>query len=184
MASEEQVRQYLAHWFQLGKKVLIDNGQQALLPEPVFRGDRYSQEFEDCWRRIISPLAGESHLEGTHETIAELLTSEWEIILCSRCVMPIPLPTRGLPPECCPCFDLPLWPNTDVPKPRSAVNTKSHLRDICDRLEETNAREASLNPTPNSEIAFTPIPLDIPVCQCPSNIPQAPNLTTAASSAD
>jgi hypothetical protein len=54
MASEQEVRQYLAYWFQLGKKVLIRNGQESLLPQPVIQGDRYSQAFEDCWQQILA----------------------------------------------------------------------------------------------------------------------------------
>ena len=60
MASENQVREYIAYWFQLGKKVLIRNGSEALLPQPVITGDRYSHEFEECWQKIISPDSGDS----------------------------------------------------------------------------------------------------------------------------
>ncbi len=74
MASEQQVKQYLAYWFQLGKRLLIRGGEEALLPVPVIQGDRYSQAFEDCWKKISAPNAGDCHLEGTGQTIAELLT--------------------------------------------------------------------------------------------------------------
>jgi hypothetical protein len=43
MASESEVRKYIAYWFQLGKKVLIRNGSEALLPKSVIAGDRYSK---------------------------------------------------------------------------------------------------------------------------------------------
>jgi hypothetical protein len=59
MASESEVRTYIAYWFQLGKKVLIRNGSEALLPKSVIAGDRYSSEFEDCWQKIISPESGD-----------------------------------------------------------------------------------------------------------------------------
>ena len=51
MASESEVRKYIAYWFQLGKKVLIRNGSEGLLPKSVNAGDRYSNEFEECWQK-------------------------------------------------------------------------------------------------------------------------------------
>ncbi|CBN57131.1 MULTISPECIES: hypothetical protein [Kamptonema] len=134
MASQNQVRKYLAYWFQLGKKVLIHNGSETLLPKSVIAGDRYSKEFEDCWQKIISSEAGDCYLEGTRETIAELLTPAWEIDPCARCAMPIPLRHQGMPPDCCPCFDLPSWPDNEIPKPRSPVSNQAQLSDIRNRL--------------------------------------------------
>jgi hypothetical protein len=141
MASEQQVKQYLAYWFQLGKKVLIDNGREALLPQPVIRGDRYSEEFERCWQIIISPEAGECYLEGTDETIAQLLTPAWEVTPCSRCMMPVPVLNVGVASLVCPCFDLSSWPNTEVPTPRSPVDSKSRLKDICQQLQMANQKD-------------------------------------------
>lgn len=98
MASAQEVRQYLAYWFQLGKRVVIRNGQESLLPQPVFQGDRYSQAFENCWQILTSPESGDCYLDGTQETIAELLTSEWVINPCARCTMPIPVRDRAMFP--------------------------------------------------------------------------------------
>ncbi len=134
MASENQVKKYIAYWFQLGKKVLIRNGSEALLPKPVFAGDRYSHEFEQCWQKIISSDSPDSYLQGTQETIAQLLTPAWDISACARCAMPVPLRDAGMPPELCPCNDLTNWPNTEMPQPRSPVSTKSQLSGIRDRL--------------------------------------------------
>jgi hypothetical protein len=44
MANKHEVKKYLAHWFQLGKKVVIENGKEILSPQPVLKGDRYSPE--------------------------------------------------------------------------------------------------------------------------------------------
>ncbi|WP_293147976.1 MULTISPECIES: hypothetical protein [unclassified Microcoleus] len=137
MASESEVRKYIAYWFQLGKKVFIRNGSEALLPKSVIAGDRYSSEFEECWQKIISPDSGDCHLQGTNETIAELLTPAWEISPCARCAMPVVFQQTGMPPECCPCYDLPNWPDTEMPQPRSPVSTKSQLSSIRDRLLRT-----------------------------------------------
>jgi hypothetical protein len=134
MASEQEVRQYLAYWFQLGKKVLIRNGQESLLPQPVIQGDRYSQEFEDCWQQILATESGDSYLEGTEETVTQLLTPGWKVSSCARCEMPVPIRNVGMPPLSCPCNDLSSWPNTEVPAPRSPVNTQAQLTDIRNRL--------------------------------------------------
>jgi hypothetical protein len=137
MASESEVKKYIAYWFQLGKKVFIRNGSEALLPKSVIAGDRYSSEFEECWQKIISSDSGDCHLQGTNETIAELLTPAWEISPCARCAMPVVFQQTGLPPECCPCYDLPNWPDTEMPQPRSPVSTKLQLSSIRDRLLRT-----------------------------------------------
>jgi hypothetical protein len=119
MATSSQVKQYLAYWFQLGKKAIVQNGQQSLLPQPVVRGDAYSREFEDCWHFILSPESGDCYLEGTPQTIKQLLSPEWEI---------------GVQPAGCPCSDLPSWPNRELPIPRSPINTQKYLNEICRRL--------------------------------------------------
>lgn len=134
MASAQEVRHYLAYWFQLGKHILIRNGQERLLPQPVIQGDRYSQEFEDCWQRITAPDAGDCYLEGTEETIAQLLSPAWLMSPCARCYMPVPMRDVGMPPLACPCNNLDNWPNTELPSPRSPVNSQTQLQSLRDRL--------------------------------------------------
>lgn len=134
MASEQEVRQYLAYWFQLGKKVFIHNGQDSLLPQPVIQGDRYSQEFEDCWQQLLTPESGDCYLEGTEETVTELLTPGWSVSPCARCSMPVPIRNVGMPPLSCPCNDLSSWPNTEIPAPRSPINSQTQLTEIRERL--------------------------------------------------
>lgn len=136
MASAQEVRQYLAYWFQLGKRILIRNGQDSLLPQPVIEGDRYSQAFEECWTKVTSPNAVECYLEGTGETIAQLLTPEWVMAPCARCNMPLAMRDVGMPPLFCPCNNLPNWPNTEVPAPRSPVNSQAQLMGIRDHLQK------------------------------------------------
>lgn len=182
MASQQQVRQYLASWFQLGKRVVLDNGTEKLLPQPVISGDRYSPEFEECWQRIISTDIKESYLEGTDETIAQLLAPEWELILCCRCELPLPVPTAGLPPTACPCFDLSSWPNLELPRPRQPVNSQAYLEDIRQRLlqkqpgegepavvsqakDKTKDTKADLL-SETRELVDPSIALDLPLCQC------------------
>ncbi len=133
MATKEEVKRYLAYWFQLGKKVVIGNEVTQLLPQKIFQRDRYSQEFEDCWQKILSS-SGDCYLDGTQETIAELLTPEWDMVDCSRCSMPIPLRNLGMPPVSCPCVNLPGWPNTELPGPRCPINNQEQLRAIRNRL--------------------------------------------------
>jgi hypothetical protein len=133
MANTEEVKRYLSYWFQLGKKVVIGNEATKLLPQPIFQGDRYSKEFEECWQKISSS-AGKCYLEGTEETIAELLTPVWEMWPCSRCSMPVPMRNVGMPAALCPCNDLPNWPNTELPCPRCPINNEEQLKLIRDQL--------------------------------------------------
>ncbi|MDJ0735865.1 MAG: hypothetical protein QNJ47_17680 [Nostocaceae cyanobacterium] len=135
MATKQEVKKYLAYWFQLGKKVVVGNGS-TLLPERIIVGDRYSDEFEECWEKIISPEMGDCYLEGTHQTIAELLTPAWEMEICARCEMPIAMHSIGMPAVICPCYYLPEWPNTELPSPRCPVDTQEYLQQIRDRLFE------------------------------------------------
>ncbi|NEQ70235.1 MAG: hypothetical protein F6J86_00520 [Symploca sp. SIO1B1] len=134
MSSQKQVKRYLAYWFQLGKKVVFDKSNVAVLANPVILGERYSQEFEDICKLIFSPDSGDCYLEGTQQTVAELLLPDWEVEDCALCQMPIPIKKAGMPSPICPCNDLLTWPNTELPAPREPINSNSHLRGICDRL--------------------------------------------------
>ena len=71
MASEKNIKRYLAYWFQLGKRVIFSKKGDALLPEPIFEGVHYSRAFEECWQRVLSSQA-DSYLEGTEQTIQHL----------------------------------------------------------------------------------------------------------------
>ncbi|MGB3238703.1 MAG: hypothetical protein WBB29_10425 [Geitlerinemataceae cyanobacterium] len=134
MATSSQVKQYLAYWFQLGKRAIVRNGQKSVLPDPVIRGDRYSREFEDCWTLMLSPESGDCYLEGTSQTIQQLLSPEWDLADCPRCEMPVPLREMGAQDTGCPCSDLPTWPNLELPTPRSPVNTQQHLNNMRSRI--------------------------------------------------
>jgi hypothetical protein len=160
MASEQQIKRYLAYWLQLGKKVVIRNGDLTLQPQSVIAGARYSDEFESIWQQILSPESGDCYLEGTTQTIGELLTPRWNLDPCARCDMPVPVINIGMPPELCPCNDLPLWPNTDIPAPREPVRSHERLREIRDRLHKTEGQrepQQDLSDSPNTE---TPTPGD------------------------
>jgi hypothetical protein len=133
MASSQQVRQYIAYWFQLGKGVVLENGRRTVLPRPVLAGSTYSDAFEKCWQEILA-AGGNGYLEGTQPLIAELLTPAWDIDPCARCAMPVPIKTLGLTSLECPCIDIPTWPNTDIPQPRAPVETQRRLAQIRDRL--------------------------------------------------
>lgn len=136
MASETQVKQYLAYWFQLGKPIVHSKSQAGLLPNPVVQGDRYSQEFQDCWQQATESST-EYSLKGTNETIADLLSPAWEVSACSRCAMPVPVKSVGTQSLECPCIDLPGWPNTEIPQPRDPVSSQALLSRIRDRLGQS-----------------------------------------------
>ena len=130
MASLPEVKRYLAYWFQLGKKVIINNGTEELLPQPVVRGDRYSSEFERCWQIVTNPKNRDCYLEGTSQTIQELLSPQWAITPCARCDMPVPMIELGAQEPCCTCSDLENWPNNELPPPREPVDNQGRLNQI------------------------------------------------------
>ncbi len=136
MASTEKVKQYLACWFQLGKKLVIDNGREVICPETVVINNQYSPEFEDCWQKLLARSGKNCYLEGVEPTIDVLLSPTWDISSCVKCQMPIPQLDLGLQsPPGCPCIDVPLWPNIDLPLPRSPIDSKSYLNKIKTRLD-------------------------------------------------
>ena len=134
MANTNEVKKYLACWFQLKKRVVSNNGSQILLPKSVFGSDGYSKEFENCWQLIISPDSGEWYLETTEQTISQLLEPSWEITSCARCSMPVAILNVGVPSHICPCHDLGNWPNTELPAPRIPVNSQEKLQEIRNKL--------------------------------------------------
>lgn len=146
MASVTQVRAYLAYWFQLGKPVVFHGSQVECLPCPIFQGDRFSPAFEQCWRKIMEN-ASDCYLRGTDQTIATLLTDEWEVTGCARCTMPMPMPVKGVNTAPCPCNDLPLWPNDEIPVPRLGVDNADHLENIRDRLIDSKTPRDRLQQT-------------------------------------
>lgn len=135
MASETQVKTYLAYWFQLGKKLVWNNGKAELLPEKVIQGDRFTSQFEDCWQKIMSVEGRDCYLVGSEATIQELLSSAWTIDQCARCAMPVPVVEVGTQPLDCACSDLDNWPNTELPAPRSPVSSQAQLNNISERLK-------------------------------------------------
>jgi hypothetical protein len=139
MASQDQVRSFLAHWFQLGKPIILSAGSGEWLPSPVYyRGD-YSQSFEDCWQRIMATGGEGCYLKGTNTTLAEMISPGWDVTACARCSMPVAIPSLGQATSPCPCHDLHTWPNYDVPTPRVAVDDGHHLADIQRRLRALQA---------------------------------------------
>ena len=136
MASEQEVKKYLAHWFQLGK-VVFHNGQKQLHPQSVIEGDHYSAEFEDCWQQILA-ASRECYLQGTEQSVEELLSPNWEVSSCARCGIPIPMQSFGVPSLDCTCSDLDNWPNTELPAPRSPVDSSAQLNRIRERLNRTS----------------------------------------------
>ncbi|HEY9767590.1 MAG TPA: hypothetical protein V6C71_03670 [Coleofasciculaceae cyanobacterium] len=135
MASETQVKTYVAYWFQLGKKLVWNNGKAELLPEKVIQGDRFTSQFEDCWQKVMSVEGRDCYLVGGEATIQELLSSAWTIDQCARCAMPVPIVEVGTQPLDCACSDLDNWPNTELPAPRSPVSSQAQLNNISQRLK-------------------------------------------------
>ncbi|MEC4805200.1 MAG: hypothetical protein SAJ12_07475 [Jaaginema sp. PMC 1079.18] len=136
MAIDLQVKDYLAHWFQLGKKLIHSQSGETILPTLIYQNGKYSDEFERCWQNILQKGTGNFYLEGMPQSLQELLSSEWELVPCARCELPIPIRQIGNQSSICPCNDLASWPNDELPQPRQAVNSKNHLTKLGDRLHQ------------------------------------------------
>lgn len=134
MATPIEVKHYLAYWFQLGKTVVTDDGSFKYHPKAVIEGNRFSPEFENFWTTILMDKEGTYHLEGTNETISDLLSPSWDVVNCARCDMPVPMPEREANTNPCPCNDLPGWPNTELPQPRLPVDSNQHLSNLHQRI--------------------------------------------------
>lgn len=138
MASEQQVKQYLAYWFQLGKKIILSKGG-VIATQKVVESDRYSPDFEKIWGQILDNKT-QAYLEGTSSTIEDLLSPKWDILPCARCELPVPMIDLGFKEENCPCADLDNWPNNQLPPPRIPMDTQKRLSDIRQRLLKSTSR--------------------------------------------
>ena len=134
MASTTEVKTYLAHWFQLGKKLVLQD-REILQPQPIITGDRFSPQFEECWQKIAQVEGKNCYLEGSNETIEDLLSPGWNINSCARCDMPVAIVETGIQSLDCLCSDLDNWPNNELPKPRSPINNRAGLDKIRGRLQ-------------------------------------------------
>lgn len=134
MANKSRVKDYIAYWLQTGKRLFYPAMPDGHKLTSILQANRYSKEFEECWALISDPRSGDAHLEGMTQTIQELLSPEWEIVACSRCDMPIPVVMLGTNHGACPCSDLELWPNLEVPQPRSPIDSGRRLLAIQTRL--------------------------------------------------
>jgi len=151
MASSEQVRHYLAYWFQLGKPVIVEGGNETVHPGRVLAGDRYSSEFEECWQRILAVGPYRCYLQGTEQTISELLSPGWDFHDCARCSMPLPIRPLGMPAQSCPCADLENWPNTEVPAPHGPRDLTGRLTQIYNRILQVKSQSPKFSDTPLSD---------------------------------
>ncbi len=143
MASPDRVKHYLALWFQLGKRVVSVDGCRHWRPAATLKGDRYAPEFERSWEEMLADYRGACYLEGTDQTLADLLTPVWEIASCARCDIPIPLRLSGPQPPSCPCADRPNWPNLELPRPRAPLSSQDRLARIRARLVDRYSNECS-----------------------------------------
>jgi hypothetical protein len=133
MALPTEIKTYLAYWFQLGRSVCLRDGRQ-LRPATILGDGQYSSEFEALWQQLMPPeIAATSYLEGTEQTIAQLLVGNWTIAECARCGLPIPMKVYGLPAESCPCGDLQNLPDLTL-RPREPIDTRSRLNQLVQRL--------------------------------------------------
>ena len=135
MANVQQVKQYLAYWFQVGKPLIVPQENRQLLPSTITAGENYTSEFNAFFDELLSPRHDDSYLEGSPYTLKELLSSRWSLSPCARCTMPIPVDNIGLNTGC-PCADLEEWPNLDLPLPHCPNNVREQLTVIHQRLHK------------------------------------------------
>ncbi|MEN9216043.1 MAG: hypothetical protein Q6K90_01820 [Gloeomargarita sp. HHBFW_bins_162] len=141
MASQEAVRHYIACWFQAGKTVVY--GQETWRPIPVTQAGQYSSEFDTLWQEMVQRGLDHYYLAGTDVSLGQLCSGDWEILACSRCAMPVPVKVAGMMTGSCPCADLELWPNLELPLPHGAVDSHTHLAQVQARLESSGQSNPS-----------------------------------------
>ncbi|MEO1180817.1 MAG: hypothetical protein AAFX51_08165, partial [Cyanobacteria bacterium J06636_28] len=105
-------------------------------PVPVLEGHRFSRAFQDCWQAIMANDGRDCYLDGTEETIDQLLSPQWEITDCARCSIPVAMSAVMPVAQLCPCGDLDNWPNDEVPSPHMPINNKKHFSRLKTRLNE------------------------------------------------
>lgn len=136
MATEEEVKSYLAYWFQVGKNVEIGTNREKKNVNKIFSlsSNEYSQEFNSLWEKIVEE-ADTSFLEDTSFSIKKLLSSEIEIVACSVCNAIV---ASGIffTNNSCICSNIPLWPNLDIPQPKKLLDSNCALLKIVQKLME------------------------------------------------
>ena len=137
MATTTEVKDYIAQWMQLGKKIILND--RPIGTTEVLHHDHYSAEFEQMWAQAAA-APSKAYLDGTDQSIANLLDPKWDMSNCVRCGMLAPCIEVG-PRETavCPCADLELWPDLETVTPRSPVSSDVRLHQIHDRILRATA---------------------------------------------
>lgn len=136
MATQTQLREYLSHWFQLGKGVCIGQDDTRYCPSISVYGSDYSPEFEAHWLKFQQAGLEQCYLADTAQSLAELSLADWEIQSCARCSMPVALRVGNITPLDCPCSDQSNWPNLELPAPQACQNWNERIRSIGQRLKD------------------------------------------------
>ncbi|NJN30594.1 MAG: hypothetical protein HC824_09325 [Synechococcales cyanobacterium RM1_1_8] len=135
MASQVQIRRYLALWFQLGKSVHIDGNAQAYCPTNAIQGNDYSPEFEACWQIFVQAGLHHCHLDDVTPSLGDLTESAWDLHTCARCSMPIAQRVAGMASLDCPCSNQTNWPVLELPAPQAPQDWSQRIRAIGQRLQ-------------------------------------------------
>jgi hypothetical protein len=85
MASRTFVKNYIAQWMQMGKSVSLSTQGEQVSIYKILDGEEYSSSFNQLWDEISTTKADQAYLDGTDQTINDLLSDRWEIIGCARC---------------------------------------------------------------------------------------------------
>ncbi len=133
MATQSQVKQYLACWLQVGKRVVHSRDGTEFNSPQILTINGYSEEFEAWWHEF-SQDASHWYLEGSDRPLDCLLTPQWDMVDCPLCVMPVPKLIAGVNDTACTCSDLALWPNLDLPTPHTPEDKHQRLDQLRDKL--------------------------------------------------
>lgn len=145
MASRTFVKNYIAQWMQMGKSVSLSTQGEQVSIYKILDGEEYSSSFNKLWDEISTTKADQAYLDGTDQTINDLLSDRWEIIGCARCSLLVPSLDLGpRVPVCCPCNDLPSHPNLDLVAPHVPVKLSTAINGLCDRLISQNIPQREL----------------------------------------
>lgn len=92
MANKNEVKQYLAYWMQLGRKLILSDRVVSL--DQVIAGDHYTTRFEEIWQEGEARPEAAS-LEGANISLEQLFSANYELLSCPRCDLPLPSLTLG-----------------------------------------------------------------------------------------
>lgn len=109
MATELEIKQFVAEWMNVGKIVMSPMGE--LRAQSLDSAYRYTPEYDKLWSYLWKRKT-KCYLLGTTQTF-DKLERAWELSRCIHCDLPVMLPIGYYPSQFGsePCVALGLWPH-------------------------------------------------------------------------